>query len=616
MGRRIFEERKFNLAGKVVPFDSYRLFTDTAPGFKINPVHYEKLIAQGEKRLAADIPLLVASDYMMFTRDGNRSVYEGKFFPRRAMALELALAEFVEGKGRFVDKLIDVVWLILEETTWVVPAHNPSKAGVDTCLPYAYQGHVDYIDLFSATTAATLSFVYHLCHEAFDKVTTLINERILFELNRRIIEPFMSDEDLWNKCWWSGIHGGSVNNWCPWIVCNVLTVCALTVKDLTTRTVLIKKALPMLDSFTAVYHEDGGCDEGPSYWGVAGGALYSACTVLYDLTGGYVNIFDDPLIKNIGEYAVKVVITNNRVLNFADSPCRTNPSQLLLYHWGMSCNSEMMISFAKNRMGGKLPGIPVDTSIPYRYLRFLCTETPEPAEYVAPSKFYLDGIIIAGTRECSDPYKGLYLALKGGHNAESHNHNDIGNVIVFADGNPIFIDAGSGKYTRRTFGPERYTIWAMCSDYHNCATFNGVTQRAGAQYTSSDEKYDEQTGRLTMNLKTAYPEESDIKRYYRSAVLENGEIVIEDDVELEHEGEVMFTYLVNRAPEDVTENSFKLHGRTITFDPSLEYKVEEIDSSWPEVAGIHISWETDVMRRVILTSKTPTKGKKYVMTVK
>ncbi|MBR2460531.1 MAG: heparinase II/III family protein, partial [Clostridia bacterium] len=549
MGRKIFAERGYNVTGRVVPYSDFKMFVSTPQGFKINEAQYPYLIARGENQLKAEIPQLIASDYMMFKRDGNRSIYEGKYFPRRNMVIDLAVAEYVEGKGRFLDKLIDVLWLILEETTWVIPAHNPGKEGVNTCLPYAYTGHVDYIDLFAATTAATLSFVYYLCHDKFDTVTTLINQRLLFEINRRIIEPFMSDADLWSKCWWSGIRDNEVNNWCPWIVSNVLTVCALTVKDQATRTTLVRKSLPMLDAFTAVYHSDGGCDEGPSYWNAAGAALYNAGLVLYDLTAGYINIFDDPLVKNMGEYAVKVVISHNRVLNFADSPCRTNPSALILYDWGKCSNSEMMTTFAQSRMGGKLPKIGADTGMPYRSFKYMCMETPENADYKAPSKFYLDGIIVAGTREDPDPQKGLYLALKGGHNAESHNHNDLGNIIVFADGNPLFIDAGSGRYTRRTFSSERYTIWAMASDYHNCATVNGITQKAGRQYRSSDEIYDEESGKLTLNLKTAYPAECDIAKYTRSAVLENGEIVIEDDIELNKDGTVSFHYLVNKAPD-------------------------------------------------------------------
>lgn len=616
MGRKIFDEKGYNVSGRVLPYGEFKLCHDLVDGFKINEGFYPEIIAKAEKQLAAEIPQLLASDFMRFKRDGNRSVHEGKYAPRRKMALELALAEYVEGNGRFLDKLIDVIWLLLEETTWALPAHIPDKSGVVTCLPYAFEGHVDHIDLFSAATAATLSFVYYLCKDKFDSVTTIINERILFEINRRIVEPFMSDADLWERNWWCGIRGNEVCNWCPWIVSNILTVCALTVKDHAIRSVLVQRAMSMLDSFTSVYREDGGCDEGPGYWSVAGGALYNAALALYDLTGGYVNVFDDPLIKNMGEYAVKVVITDSRVLNFADSNNRAMPIIPVVYDWGMRCGSEMMITFAQSKMGGKLPAMTTEYNIPYRFFCHLCMDTPAFSEYKAPTKFYLKDLVVAGTREFSDTQKGLYVALKGGHNAESHNHNDLGNIVVFADGNPIFVDAGSGIYTKRTFSSERYTIWSTASDYHNCAIFNGIPQREGRNYRSSTEKYDETTGKLTLDLTAAYPVESDIERYTRSAVLENGVVTIEDDVTLKNAGTVAFTFLVTQAPESVTENGFTLSGRTVSFDPSLEYRLEELTCDWQEVSNIPSNWDTDVMRRIVLSSKEKTKSKKYIITVR
>lgn len=623
MGRKIFEERSFSVAGKVLPFDDFKLFTDMPEGFKINKEYYPHLINAGERRLQEEIPQLYATEYMMFKRDGNRSVYEASYFKRRYAALELALAEYVEGKGRFIDKLIDVVWLMLEETTWVLPAHNPGKIGVSTCLPYSYAGHVDYIDLFSASTAATLALVHYLLKDKLDAVTTLIGDRILHELDRRITEPYLSDEDLYKNMWWSGYSDKKVNNWCPWIVSNILTVTALTPMDVTRKTVIVKRSLPILDAFISEYHNDGGCDEGPSYWKVAGGALYNSLTVLYDLTGGYINIFDDPLIKNMGEYAVKVVLTEDRVLNFADSPAKTNPSPMLLYHWGRSVKSEMMISFAESRIGGTLPDFGLDSrlpyiapNMPYRSLRFLCTATPKKSEYVAPKSFWLDGITVAGTRETSDPSKGLYLAMKGGHNDESHNHNDVGNIIVFADGKPIFVDAGCGTYTAKTFSSDRYSIWSMRSEYHNCPAFNGIGQAFGRSYCSCDEVYDGESGRLTLNLKNAYPAECGLKEYRRSAVLENGKITVEDFIEFESAGSVTFNYLVTKEPEEVGEGYFILNGRRVEFDTSLGYAIEELDKSAPEVEGIPKNWDTDVMRRITLTSSAQVKTKKYVMTVK
>ena len=205
--------------------------------------------------------------------------------------------------------------------------------------------------------------------------------------------------------------------------------------------------------------------------------------------------------------------------------------------------------------------------------------------------------------------------MKGGHNDESHNHNDVGNIIVFADGKPIFIDAGCGTYTARTFSEDRYTIWSMCSEYHNCPSFNGLGQAAGRKYASRDELYDEESGRLTLNLKNAYPTECGLKDYHRSAVLENGKITVEDSVEFEDFGTVTFNYLINKVPEEVGKDYFIMNGRRVCFDSALEYAIEELDKSEPEVAEIHTNWDTDVMRRITLTAKEPIKSKKFVMTI-
>lgn len=616
MSRRIFEEKNFNIFGKVLPYSEFKPFINLEGGFVINDEQKPRLINEAEKMLDREIPQLYAHEYMMFRRDGNRSIFESRYFPRRTMLLTLALGEYVERQGRFTDKLIDVLWLILEETTWVLPAHNPSKAGVNCCLPYAYTGDVDYIDLFAATTAADLAWVYYLCRDILDDVTTIISDRMLFELDRRIINPFLNECYMWDKCWWTGMHGNAVNNWAPWIVSNILTVAALTVEDTTKRSMVIRSSLPILDNFTSVYHPDGGCDEGPNYWNAAGGALFNACLVLYDMTDGYINVFDDPLIKNMGEYAVKVIITKNRALNFADSPSRVRPDPMLIYQWGEACGSNVMKQYGMWRLDGELPGVTPDTSMPYRWMGFLCAPRLPKMEFIPPKHVYIGGLEVAVSREKNELAKGLYVALKGGNNAESHNHNDLGNIVVFSDDKPIFLDAGSGKYTKRTFSKDRYTIWAMCSDYHNCATFNGVTQKAGRDFASRGTVYDAETGKMTLDLTAAYPPEAKLAAYKRSAVLANSEITVTDEIIFAENGNVTFSFITRVIPESVTESSFVIEGRTVSFDSSLAYAIEELSKAEPEVATIPSGWDAEVLYRITLTSGTPIKDKTYVLTVK
>ncbi|MCG8499689.1 MAG: heparinase II/III-family protein, partial [Firmicutes bacterium] len=63
--------------------------------------------------------------------------------------------------------------------------------------------------------------------------------------------------------------------------------------------------------------------------------------------------------------------------------------------------------------------------------------------------------------------QGFFFAAKGGYNDKSHNHNDVGNFVLYYNGYPVFIDVGVGTYTAKTFSNKRYEIWTMQSEYHN-----------------------------------------------------------------------------------------------------------------------------------------------------
>jgi hypothetical protein len=60
-------------------------------------------LAEGEAVAGKPYGDLPATLYLDFTRTGNRSRYEAVHFARRAQLAALAVAECVEGKGRFLD---------------------------------------------------------------------------------------------------------------------------------------------------------------------------------------------------------------------------------------------------------------------------------------------------------------------------------------------------------------------------------------------------------------------------------------------------------------------------------------------------------------------------------
>jgi hypothetical protein len=126
---------------------------------------------------------------------------------------------------------------------------------------------------------------------------------------------------------------------------------------------------------------------------------------------------------------------------------------------------------------------------------------------------------------------GLYVAAWGSHNAQSHNHNDVGNAVVFVDGAPVLVDVGRPTYTAQTFSSRRYEIWAMQSAFHNLPTVNGQMQKDGLAFRAKDVVYKAtaDAAALTMNIAPAYPEAAGITAWIRTVLLQRGrEVVISD----------------------------------------------------------------------------------------
>jgi hypothetical protein len=135
--------------------------------------------------------------------------------------------------------------------------------------------------------------------------------------------------------------------------------------------------------------------------------------------------------------------------------------------------------------------------------------------------------------------RGLCLVVKGGHNGENHNHNDVGNVVVALGGVPVVVDAGRPTYTAATFGPDRYQIWTMQSTWHCVPEPRGTAQATGSRFRATGVEADCQSQRssVRMDLAAAYPRD-DLPHWWRTATLdrEAEQVVIADSWEFADNG--------------------------------------------------------------------------------
>lgn len=434
-------------------------------------------VGKAESYLEYKWPYIPATISLLIERTGDRDEYQGLSFRKREVLGTLLLAEIYENKGRFVDHIIDGVWSICEESFWGVPAHLPKTKEIsglmDTSSPF--------VDLFAAETGTLLAWADYFLGEKFDEVSPQIRKRIYNETNYRVLQPLMSKHHGWMT---TNANGRRPNNWNPWICSNWLNTVLLLEKDDAERAGSVSKALQVLDNFLNPHPLDGGCDEGPSYWGAAAASVYDNLSLLNIATTGSFNyVYQDEKIRNMAKFIYRAQIGEKYFLNFADADPQPRMSAAMIYRFGKDIADQDMMKFGAyyHDLYSREPD-EAGTISRFHYFRnlfgaFIQEELRNaPKGLPLPKDVWLPDIQVMAARDNGGTTNGFFVAAKGGNNDESHNHNDIGNYVVFYNGLPLLIDVGRGTYTRKTFSDKRYDIWYNRSDYHNVATINGKTQ--------------------------------------------------------------------------------------------------------------------------------------------
>lgn len=485
-------------------------------------------IRRGEKALEYRWQVIQAMDYIEYERSGSRKIMENPYNENAQTLTDLFLAELAEGKGRFIETLANGVFYFCEMTSWALSAHVRLQHDNRT-LPN-HGEHV--IALASGEVGAELSWIHYFFRDELDKINPVISQRVRDEVEKRILKTYLETDHFW----WMAMNykpGDMVNNWNPWCNFSVLQCFMLLENDTDRLAKAVYKTIRSVDHFINYSKADGACEEGPSYWGHAAGKLYDYLQLLCDVTGGQLSLFEEPLIRRMGEYISRSYVGNGWVVNFADATARLEPDADLIYRYGKAVNSTEMMAFSaflrKNEQAPQAPNNRRDVYRTFETLRFHHALSTVTLPYSAPATTWYPETQFCYMRTRG----GLFFAGKGGHNNESHNHNDVGTFSLYIDETPVLIDAGVGTYTRQTFGDERYTIWTMQSLFHNLPEINGTQQAFGAKYKAEQMKFTLANRSLSLELKQAYPQETSIQSWNRTYRLQDKQLEINDRFSLE-----------------------------------------------------------------------------------
>ncbi|PPG42673.1 heparinase II/III family protein [Pseudoclavibacter sp. RFBA6] len=444
-----------------------------------------------------------ASDAARYHGDGNRIAWETPAFARQERLTRTVVAAAADPS--LLTEVVDGVILLCEQSTWCWPAHDDTFARHGSVLATLTD---PYLDLGAGEVVGQLAWIDQLLGDQLDAHYPGVRARIRHEARVRVFEPFERRRD-WH---WLGLDGDA-HNWNPWIHGNVL-VAALRLLDAPSeaaeRARILELVVEGLDRYVAVLPEDGAIDEGYAYWWNGACRLLEALDLLTFATGG---AFDPvPSIRSLREtvaFPHRMHLGGGWFVNAADGQAKPSSDQPWhsLHRAAVRAGDADAQAFAASHRRPSEAAV-VEAEGLGRALRgltdavWLQLTPPAPP---APASTWLPSTQMLVAREHDGSSSGLSVAVKGGHNDENHNHNDVGTFLVASDGVPVIVDAGRPSYDARTFSERRYELWPMQSEWHNVPVIAGRGQPTGREYAA--EVVSVQTGAgpsLELELAGAY----------------------------------------------------------------------------------------------------------------
>ncbi|HEU5223997.1 MAG TPA: heparinase II/III family protein [Candidatus Lumbricidophila sp.] len=448
-------------------------------------------------------PQPLASDAARCHRDGDRSNWEDAAFARQARLSRAVVAAAITLDDADLDEVANGITLVCEQSTWCWPAHDEAHAKYGSVVPVIDD---PVIDLGVGEMVAQLAWADHVLGAQLDDRYPGLRRRIRYEAKRRVFDPFLERRDWW----WIG-HERRPSNWNAWIHSNLIVAAARLLDgagEAALRAQVIATAVEGMDRYLAVLPADGAIDEGYDYWWQGACRALEGLAVLAHVTAGAANAFgaDIPAVRNVIAFPHRMQLGGDWFVNVADAMAKSKieRSWAAPYDFARRVGDTDAMRFAASH---RVPSEPVATEqvglgrllvalADREWAAAAASDSPLPVEVWLPS------VGLAVVRERAGSEAGLAIAVKGGHNAEHHNHNDVGSFIVASDGVPFIVDAGRTTYTAQTFGPNRYDIWSMQSSWHSVPEVRGVAQSAGERFAARDAHPVD--GGLSLDLADAY----------------------------------------------------------------------------------------------------------------
>ncbi len=512
---------------------------------------FNALIAEADSISMTPFPELTEQIYMSYF-GGKDSETSKRFIMRRRMLLaNMIWAECLTNKGKYMPAILNALNHILNSRTWTFPAEDQRKLN--------YDGKLYTIGLSSSAYGAEMAQALYLLNSRLSAET---KQQIRNALQKRVFEPTLNaviNENA-NKEFVSLTDNGNHNS----VTLSYVTLAALAViQDKQQRAVFATIAERYSRNFLLGYLDDGYCSEGIGYFSYGFGHYTMLRDLLWGHTEGKIDLFKDKKVAKMALFAPSMKIINNVYPAISDCVQDAKPVPHLMTY----LNKDLNLGLEEYN---ESPGTMEQPALCYLMYYFPNAADANKRNSGNVSRKptlrdYFEKAGVLTVRPAEGGSLNMGATLKGGHNAEQHNHNDIGSYTIVVGDELLTGDVGLATYTPKYFGKERYSLFKTTTSYgHNVPLINDVQQHYGrdarAKIIKTGFTADEDV--FVMDISSAY-QVSELKKLVRTFTYNRtseGYLAVRDDFSFTGPGKYETALITRHSWRKINENTLEITG--------------------------------------------------------
>ncbi len=424
---------------------------------------FRDYVELAEQAIDEPIPQLTDELYLEFSRNGNRTNYEAQDKALTERLRVTVLAECIEDKGRFIDDIEARIRQTCQLKAWTLPAHD----GALKC----FKGHEYIVNIQCARKAWDMAcYSWVLGDRLSGETQSLIRRNV----ERRVLEPakqmYLGQQKRHTWVYSKGNHN-------PVCHSRVTGAALALLDDREERALYLAAAEHFSQNYLNGFTADGYCSEGLHYWNYGFGRFLTLVETAHQATEGKLDLLQLPNAESAAKFGWNTQLTQKLSPAFSDCHVDEIPNPDMVWYIGRRL---VLPSGVSNYVPGAGDTVLPDNLI-YAFPNSATAVDLAPTSGgLALRSWFADGQLLI-TRPASKSDGILSVAMKGGHNAEFHNHNDVGSFVVAVRDEALIVDPGREIYTRKTFGKNRYDRATNNSFGHSVPVVANKLQRAGRQ---------------------------------------------------------------------------------------------------------------------------------------